>query len=54
MKNNDVRVHLKANSNIYMMKPPEWYAFLHEKKVYNISECNLLHDILKPSKHNKI
>ena len=27
---------------------------IHEKKVNDIAECNLLHDIPNPSKHNKL
>ena len=51
MRNNDVSVCLKANSNIYDMKRYNGMTFIHENEVNKISKCNLLHAILNPSKH---
>ena len=38
---------------IYDMKRPNGMNCIHDNKVNKISECNLLHDIINPSKHTK-
>ena len=40
--------------SIYDIKRQNIITCIHEKKVNKISECNLLHNILNPSKSNKI
>ena len=51
--NSDVSVHFKANSIFYDMKILTDINHIHDNKVNNISEFNLLHDKLNPSKCNK-
>ena len=51
---NDISMSLKANSNIYIiLKPRTVWLLSMKKKVNNISECNLLHDILNTYKLSK-
>ena len=38
---------------IYDIKKSDCINCIHENEVNKISECNLLHDILNPSKHKK-
>ena len=33
---------------------PNVINYIHDNKVNSIAECNLLHDILNPTKHTKI
>ena len=37
--------------NIYDIKRPNGMSFIHENEVNRVSECNLINDMLSPSKH---
>ena len=43
----------KKNRNIYDIKNRNCITCMHENEVNKIAECNLLHDIINPSKFNK-
>ena len=51
--NYDVSVHLKENSNIYDIKRPNGMTCINENKLNKTTECNLINDMLNPSKHTK-
>ena len=40
--------------SIYVIKIQNRMTYIHENKLNKISKCNLLHDILNPSKGTKI
>ena len=50
MRNNDVSVCLKESSKIYIILKYRMVWPLYMKK---IAECNLLHDIINPSRRTK-
>ena len=55
MKNfNNVSMYLNANLKIHLVLKIKmiWFC-IHDNEVNNISECNLLHDLINPLKHTK-
>ena len=46
---NDVSIYFKANSKIYDIKSLNNMNRIHDNEVNNISEWNLIHDIINPS-----
>ena len=50
---NDVNVHLNVNLKKYDIKNRNDMTCIHNNEVNKISEWNLLHDIINPTKQNK-